>query len=38
MIENGSINDGDDIPLHVDIYKVDHETFINYIEKLGLKR
>lgn len=38
MIENGSINDGDDIPLHVDIYKVDHETFINYIEKLGLKK
>lgn len=37
MVKNGIINDGEDLNVSIDIFSVDHDTFIEYINELGLE-
>jgi putative ABC transport system permease protein len=36
MVEKGYINDGEDHQVGVTIYSVDHDTFVAYLQELGL--
>lgn len=38
MIEQGFVNEGEDLSIYISLFAVDHETFSNYVNELGLNQ
>ena len=38
MLESGRINDGDDVRVELEIYAIDHDSFLKYLDKIDYKK
>lgn len=38
LLENGMINDGDDVRVELEIYAIDHDSFLKYLDNINYKK
>lgn len=38
LLESGRINDGDDVRVELEIYAIDHDSFLKYLDKIDYKK